>query len=286
MAGKEFLAQRFEEKRAHLRAVAFRMLGSSAEAEDAVQEAWLRLDRSDASEVDNLGGWLTTVVARICLDMLRSRKARAEDDLDAAPEPVAPATDADRTALLDSIGTAMLVVLGTLAPAERVSFVLHDMFDLSFDEIAPIVGKTPVATRKLASRARHRVRGTSETNETERARKQELVDAFLVAARGGDLQGLLRVLDPDVVFRADPTATKLGGNDWGEQRGAAAIAQRFLGRAAAARPAMLDGEIGFSIEPNGVRKLVVALTFRGDRISHIEAIADAASLEELAITSL
>jgi len=285
MAEKEFLAQRFEEKRAHLRAVALRMLGSSAEAEDAVQEAWVRLDRSDTSEVDNLGGWLTTVVARICLDMLRSRKARAEDDLDAAPEPVAPAADADPSALLDSIGSAMLVVLGTLAPAERVSFVLHDMFDLSYDEIAPIVERTPVATRKLASRARQRVRGTSEADGADRARKQELVDAFLVAARGGDLEGLLRVLDPDVVFRADATATKMAAGA-GEIRGAAAVAKRFLGRAANARPALLDGEIGLSIEPNGVRKLVVALGFRGDRISHIEPIADSASLDELAITTL
>src|SRR5262245_263211 len=213
MNEKKWLVDRFEANRPHLRAVAYRMLGSGTEADDAVQEAWLRLSRADTGDVDNLAGWLTTVVARVCLDMLRSKKSRREEPMDAQPhEP--PAThdnDPEQDVLLaDSVGLALLVVLKELAPAERVAFVLHDMFDLPFDEIAPIVGRSPAATRQLASRARRRVQGAPTAPDDDPARQREVVDAFLAASRGGDMGALLAVLDPGVVFRADPVAVQMG----------------------------------------------------------------------------
>src|SRR5215831_6255964 len=210
MHEKKWLAEQFEANRAHLRAVAYRMLGSRAEAEDAVQEAWLRLGRSDTSEVENLTGWLTTVVARVCLDTLRSRKSRreapAEDD---AAETIASDDNPEHDTLIaESVGLALLVVLKQLAPAERVAFVLHDMFDLPFEDIAPIVGRSPVATRQLASRARRRVQGAAGVHDTDRERQRDVVTAFLAASRGGDLTALLALLDPDVVLRADRAAVE------------------------------------------------------------------------------
>src|SRR5438270_5635672 len=220
---EDWPTERFEEIRSHLRAVAYRMLGSLEEADDAVQEAWLRLSRADTSRVDNLRGWLTTVVARVCLDMLRSRKSRREEPLGAElPEPV-PGPEHE-VMLADSVGLAMLVVLETLTPAERVAFVLHDLFDLPFDEIAPIVGRTPAAARQLASRGRRRVRGADAATGGLTLHR-EIVDAFLAAARGGDFEGLLAMLDPDVVVRADEEAVKLGAER--EVRGAAAAARTF-----------------------------------------------------------
>src|SRR2546422_2191991 len=253
----EWQAERFEENRTHLRAVAYRMLGSLSEADDAVQEAWFRLSRSDTSAVENLRGWLTTVVARVCLDMLRSRKSRREEPLDAhVPEPPEMITsredalDPEHEALLaDSVGLALLVVLETLAPAERVAFVLHDMFDLPFDEIAPIVGRSATAARQLASRARRRVQGAATVPDADLRRQREVVDAFLAASRGGDFDALLAVLDPDVVLRADRAAVQASEVRQGrgapklasEGRGAAAGAETFQGRAAAAQPAFVNG---------------------------------------------
>src|SRR2546423_2956093 len=213
----DWLAERFEENRTHLRAVAYRMLGSLAEADDAVQEAWLRLSRSGSSGVENLGGWLTTVVARVSLDMLRSRESRREEPLDErGPEPVIgreEGPDPEHEALLgDSVGLALLVVLQTLAPAERVAFVLHDMFAVSFDEIAPIVGRSPAAARQLASRARRRVQGAATVPGADVTRQREVVDAFLAASRGGDFDSLLTLLAPDVVLRADHAAVQLGAS--------------------------------------------------------------------------
>src|SRR5262245_17585666 len=203
MDGKEILAERFEANRGHLRSVAYRMLGSEGEADDAVQEAWLRLARADASAVENLRIWLTTVVARVCLDMLRSRKSRREEPIDKA-EAVAGNDNAQRQLeIADSIGLAMLVVLETLSPTERVAFVLHDMFNLPFDDIAPIVGRSPAAARQLASRARRRLQGVPAASDADRERRREVVSAFLAASRGGDFSALLAILDPDVVLRAD-----------------------------------------------------------------------------------
>ena len=224
----DWLAERFEANRTHLRAVAYRMLGSLSEADDAVQEAWLRLSRSDTSGVENLGGWLTTVVARVCLDMLRSRKSRREEPLGAhVPEPIVSREDGidpEHEALLaDSVGLALLVVLETLAPAERLAFVLHDMFAVPFDEIAPIVGRSPAAARQLASRARRRVQGAATAPDADLTRQREVVDAFLAASRGGDFDALLAVLDPDVVLRADRAAVQAGASR--EVRGAAAVAE-------------------------------------------------------------
>src|SRR4051812_762006 len=251
---KESLAGQFEADRPRLRAVAYRMLGSRSEADDAVQEAWLRLSRTDAGGVENLGGWLTTVVARVCLDMLRQRKSRREHPLEAEGlHEIASGEDSSdpehEIALADSVGLALLVVLETLAPAERVAFVLHDMFDLPFDEIAPIVGRTATAARQLASRARRRVQGTPAVPDADRTRRREIVEAFLAASRGGDFAALLAVLDPEVVFRADPAAMRLGGAS--ELRGATAVANAFVGRAQSARAALIDGAVGFVVAPEG-----------------------------------
>jgi RNA polymerase sigma-70 factor (ECF subfamily) len=278
MDEKNFLAEQFERERSRLRAVAYRMLGSQSEAEDAVQEAWLRLNRSDAGTIGNLGGWLTTVTARVCLDMLRSRKSRREEPLDQTFQE--PTVDPDDTSereqwLAESIGLALLVVLDRLAPAERVAFVLHDMFDLPFDTIAPIVERTPAATRQLASRARRRVHGAS-ADKADTTRQHEIVDAFLTASREGDLERLLTLLDPDVVFRADQVAAKMGGI--AELRGATAVAGVFKGRAQAAKPALFDGTIGVAVVLGGTLKIVLSLTFEGERIAGIEAIADPARI--------
>src|SRR5438445_4602840 len=254
----KFLAEQFEGNRTRLRAVAYRMLGSTGEVDDAVQETWLRLSRSDTSAVENLGGWLTTVVARICLDMLRSRKSRHEESMGPhVPEPVADDTHGRDAEMAESVGAALLVVLETLAPAERLAFVLHDMFAVPFEEIAPIVGRTPAAARQLASRARRRVQGTPPAPEADVSRQKKIVDAFLAASRDSDFEGLLAVLDPDVVFRADPAAQRLGS--LGEMRGAAAVAEAFRGRATAARPALVDGAFALAVILGGQLRIVARL---------------------------
>jgi RNA polymerase sigma-70 factor (ECF subfamily) len=282
MQDKDFLARQFESHRAHVRAVAYRMLGSWPEAEDAVQEAWLRLARSDAATIGNLGGWLTTVVARICLDMLRARKSRREEPLaPGTPEPAAEATDQEAT-LADTIGVALLVVLDSLKPAERVAFVLHDMFDLPFEDIAAIVGRTPTAARQLASRARRRVKGAQPEPEADAARRRGIVDAFLAASRDGDLGGLLRVLDPEVVFSPDAVAQRMG--NIGEKRGAELVAALFKGRAQAAKTALIDGAVGIAVAFGGQLRIVMRLSFAGDRIAGMEAIADADRLAALNVT--
>src|SRR6266571_4966583 len=234
MDDHEWLAERFEEHRTHLRAVAYRMLGSLSEADDAVQESWLRLSRSDPSGIENLGGWLTTVVARVCLNVLRSRESRREEPMSVrVPDPIVGREDEfdpDHGVLLsDSVGLALLVVLETLAPAERLAFVLHDMFAVPFDEIAPMVGRSPTAARQLASRARRRVQGAAAVPDTDLRRQREVVDAFLAAARDGDFDALLAVLDPDVVLRADRAAVHAGASR--EVRSAPAVAKQFSGRA-------------------------------------------------------
>jgi RNA polymerase sigma factor (sigma-70 family) len=283
------LAERFEASRTHLRAVAYRMLGSQPEADDAVQEAWLRLSRADTSGVGNLGGWLTTVVARVCLDVLRSRRLRREEPLDAhAPGPGGGrgyGADPEHDALMaDSMGLALLVVLETLAPAERVAFVLHDMFDLPFSEIAAIVGRTPTAARQLASRARRRVRGASPAGGSDRTRRQEIVAAFLAASRGGDFDALLAILDPDVVLRADRAAVQAGATE--EVRGAGAVAQTFAGRARAAQPAMVNGVPALVWAPGGQPRVVFGFTIAGGRIVGIDLIADPERLRTLDLAIL
>jgi RNA polymerase sigma factor (sigma-70 family) len=285
MDEKNFLAERFEANRPHLRAVAYRMLGSRSEVDDAVQEAWLRLSRSDAGDIENLSGWLTTVVARVCLDMLRSRKSRREEPLGPhVPEPVARPENEQEAELTDSVGTALLVVLETLTPAERLAFVLHDMFAVPFEEIAPIVGRTPAAARQLASRARRRVQGAPSAPDADVARQRKVVDAFLAASRGGDFEALLAVLDPDVVFRADPTAVRMGG--LAEIRGAAAVAETFKGRAQAAKPALIDGAVGLAVILGGQLRIALNLTIAGDRIVGIEAVADPERLRQSDLTVL
>jgi RNA polymerase sigma factor (sigma-70 family) len=283
---REFLAERFEAHRVHLRAVAYRMLGSVSEADDAVQEAWIRLGRSDATRVENLGGWLTTVVARICLDMLRSRRSRREEPLGPhVPEPIVShedGVDPEHEALLaDSVGLALLVVLETLAPPERLAFVLHDMFAVPFDEIAPIVGRSTGATRKLASRARRRIQGAAPTPDADLGRQRKVVDAFLAAARGGDFAALLSLLDPDVVLRVDrgelPGASR-------EIRGASAVAEqalRYAGGAEYAQPALVNGAAGFVVAPRGRPVAVGGFTVTNGKIVEMDVLADPARLREL-----
>jgi RNA polymerase sigma-70 factor (ECF subfamily) len=286
MSEERILAERFEANRAHLRGVAYRMLGSLSEADDAIQEAWIRLSRSDSREIDNLGGWLTTVVARICLDMLRSRKSRREEPIGPhVPEPVAGPEATEQEALLaDSVGLALLVVLQTLTPAERIAFVLHDMFDVPFDDVAPIVGRTPAAARQLASRARRRVQGADKTPEPDIAGQKQVVDAFLTAARGGDFEGLLKLLDPDVVARADLTAAQMGG--LAEIRGADAVAKFYQGRAQAARTALIDGAIGVVVAPNGRLMLAIRVTITNGRIAAMDVVADPDRLGALELSVL
>jgi RNA polymerase sigma factor (sigma-70 family) len=282
-----WLAERFEETRDHLRAVAYRMLGSAAEADDAVQEAWIRLSRADTGDVENLGGWLTTVVARVCLDMLRSRKSKREESLDeAGADPIASPealTNPEREVLLaDSVGLALLLVLDTLPPAERVAFVLHDLFDLPFEEVAPIVGRTPAAARQLASRARRRVRSASAVSDADRTRQREVVDAFLSASRNGDFGALLALLDPDVVLRADQGAVRAsearrarGAPELApEMRGAAIVAKTLSGTAQAAQLALLDGVAGAVWAPGGQPRAAFAFTLRHGKIAGIEILTD------------
>ena len=282
------LAERFEADRTHLRAVAYRMLGSASEADNAVQEAWLRLSRSGTDGVENLGGWLTTVVARVCLDMLRSRASRREDPFgEQVPEPIASREDAidpeHEAVLADSVGLALLVVLDTLGPAERVAFVLHDMFGVPFDEIVPILGRTPAAARQLASRARSRVQGAT-VPDADRSRQRAVVDAFLAAARGGDFDALLAVLDPDVVVRADPAAVLTGASE--EVRGAPAVADTFSGRARAARPALVEGTPGLVWMQHGRPQMVSDFTIANGKVVKIDLIADPERISELDLTVL
>jgi len=287
-------AHRFEANRSRLRAMAQRMLGSRAEADDAVQEAWLRLSRVDAREVENFAGWLTTVVARVCLDVLRARKTRGEQPLEDAPEPALDCNEGpeQEAELADGVGIALLVVLETLAPAERVAFVLHDMFDLPFEEIAPIVGRSPIAARQLASRARRRVQGASMTPEADRARQRELVSAFLAASRGGDLVALLEVLDPDVALRADAAAVQASASRPGAPalapvvHGAAAVADTFKGRAKAARLALIDGAVGAVFAPGGEPRVAFEFAIEDGRIVEMGLVADPLRLRQIELAML
>ncbi|MEV3910855.1 sigma-70 family RNA polymerase sigma factor [Streptomyces canus] len=268
MGDDDFLAERFEAHRGQLRAVARRMLGSAAEAEDAVQETWVRMSRSDTTHVDNLAGWLTTVVGRVCLDMLRSRRSRAEQPLE--PEVPVPATVADPeqdVLLADSVGSALLVVLDTLTPAERLAFVLHDLFAVPYDEIAGVIGKSPAATRQLASRARRRVRGAQAT-DTDRTRRRELVDAFLAAARDGDFDGLLEVLDPDVVVRTEVGVTT---GALAVAKGATSYSRHIVGVAV---PVLVEGRTGIALLRDGRVERTLAFTFVHDRIAVIDITTD------------
>jgi RNA polymerase sigma-70 factor (ECF subfamily) len=276
------LTQRFEEHRAHLRAVAFRMLGSGSEADDAVQDSWLRLNRSDTNGIVNLGGWLTTVVARVSLDMLRSRAARREDSSgeQVADRPADARDDPEeQTLLADAVGPALLVVLDTLSPAERLAFVLHDMFAVPFDEIASVLGRSPAAAKQLAHRARSRVDGSAPVPDTDLARQRVVVDAFLAASRGGHFDALLALLDPDIVLRAD--AAGIGMGSPAEVRGAASVAGVFSGRAMGAEVAVLDGLIGLAWSPGGRPKVVWDFTIADHKVVRIDMVAATDSLGEL-----
>jgi RNA polymerase sigma-70 factor (ECF subfamily) len=290
----DWRTKRFEENRPHLRAVAYRMLGSLGEADDAVQEAWLRLSRSDTTGVENLGGWLTTVVARVCLDMLRSRKSRREESLSAPlSNSIASGQDGidpEQEALLaDSVGLALLVVLETLAPAERLAFVLHDLFAVPFDEIAPIVGRSPTAARQLASRARRRVQGTGTVPSADLARQREVVEAFLAATRAGDFDALLAVLDPDVVRRTDVAAVTAGASR--EVRGAQAVAKGALtasqrARSAPVALALVNGRVGVVVAPRGRLSTVITFKIRRGKIVEIDVLTDPARLHQLHLAVL
>ncbi len=280
METRNLQLEQFEQQRTHLLDVAYRMLGSMAESEDAVQEAWVRLDRAESAAIDNLGGWLTTVVARVCLDMLRTRRARREDLVGASlPEPVVtiePEGNPEQQALLaDSVGLALLVVLDTLNPAERLAFVLHDMFDVPFEEIAPMVERTPAAARKLASRARRRVRGMTPAHDRGLARQREVIDAFLAASRAGDFDALVAVLDPEVVFRVD-TGDRLAPRP--TVSGASAVARQVLARgsrfAPGARPAIVNGTAGVIIRAGAGLRAVAAFTVVEGKVAEIDLILD------------
>jgi RNA polymerase sigma factor (sigma-70 family) len=289
MRESDFLAGRFEEHRRHLRAVAYRMLGSLSEADDAVQEAWLKLSRSDAGEIENLCDWLTTVVARVSLDMLRSRARRREEPLGVhIPDPIidpADGPDPEHEALLaDSVGLALLIVLELLSPAERVAFVLHDMFGVPFDEIAPIVERSPAATRQLASRARRRVMGARAVPDPDLDRQREVVYAFLAAARGGDFDALVAVLDPDVVLRAD-----FGGGATQEVRGAEAVASRaryYSRLGLVIHPALINGAVGAVATRDGRPFSVGAVTVRDGKIVELDFLTDPERLAQLDLTVL
>ncbi len=291
MDGDQELAERFEEHRTHLRAVAYRMLGSPSEADDAVQEAWLRLSRADTSDVENLRAWLTTVVSRVCLNMLRSRRSRREEPLDVhVPDPIvsrADGMDPEHEALLaDSVGLALLVVLEQLAPAERLAFVLHDMFAVPFDDIAPVVGRSPTAARQLASRARRRVQGTAPVPDADLARQREVVDAFFAASRAGDFDALLAVLDPDVVTRSDAGPGRPGSV---VVRGARAVAERAMSYARLSpwvRPALVNGAAGAVVAPQGRPFAVMGFTIADGRIVEIDALTDPERLRRLDLTIL
>jgi RNA polymerase sigma factor (sigma-70 family) len=292
---RDWLAERFQAHRPHLRAVAYRLLGSLTEADDAVQGAWLRLSRSDTSGVDNLGGWLTTLVARECLDLLRARTSRREEPLGVhLPDPIVgrqDGVDPEQQALLaEGVGFALLVVLDTLTPAERLAFVLHDMFAVPFQEIAPIVGRSPAAAKMLASRARRRVQGAAPLPDVDLARQRAVVDAFFAAAREGDFAALLALLDPDVVVRADAGAAPLGASR--VVRGAAAVAEEvltvggFSRLARLAQPALVNGAAGVVMATQGRPFSVVAFTIRRGRIAEIDILADAARLRQLDLAVL
>ncbi|WP_411037282.1 sigma-70 family RNA polymerase sigma factor [Shinella sp. BYT-45] len=280
MDERKFWAERFEAERGRLRAVALRMLGSHAEAEDAVQEAWLRLERAGEGGIDNPAGWLTTVVGRICLDMLRARTRRREEPIEGDEGEVRPADPGvpadEQAALADSVGLALLVVLERLAPAERLAFVLHDMFGVPFEEIGRIVDRSPAAARQLASRARRRVQGLRQAPSAGYERRKGVVAAFLAASRDGDFSGLLAVLDPEVVFHADADAVRLGA--LAEIHGAQAVAADFKGKATAARLALIDGDLGLAVILGGALRIVVRMELEGGRIVEIESIADPARI--------
>jgi RNA polymerase sigma-70 factor (ECF subfamily) len=291
----ESLAERFEAQRSHLKAVAYRMLGSDAQADDAVQESWLRLSRSESSGVQDLRGWLTTVVARVCLDMLRSRKARQEDQSPGAEvEVVADVNPEAERILADSVGLALLVVLETLSPAERVALVLHDMFDLPFEEIGPIVGRSEEATRQLASRARRRVRGAASVSDADLQQQRRVVDAFLAATRAGDFDALVAVLDPEVVLHADATAVAAAAANRGagapqilaEMRGARTIAEAFRGRARGAQPALIDGLFGAAWAPGGHPKAAFVFKVAGGRVLEIRMVTEPEDLARLEVVLL
>jgi RNA polymerase sigma factor (sigma-70 family) len=280
------LAGRFERDRPRLRAVAYRMLGSAAQAEDAVQEAWLRLAAADTGEVVNLSAWLTTVVARVCLNMLRTRSARREEPLGILDVPAEVTGPEQEAVLADSVGLALLVVLDTLAPAQRVAFVLHDLFAVPFDEIGPMIGRSPAAARQLASRARRRVRGTV-VPAVDVGRQRRVVDAFLAASRGGDFDALLALLDPEVVLRADAAAgpTPLPVTLRGV-RGVAEGALLAARRIRFTRPALVNGAVGLVMAPRGRLFLVLGFTYRGDRISEVDVIADPDRLRHVELAAL
>ncbi len=295
----EWVAQQFEESRPRLRAIAYRMLGSNAEADDAVQEAWLRLSRTGPEGIGNLAGWLTTVVSRVCLDMLRSRSSRREDPAEALLRDGEPAAgDADSpehdVVLADSLGPALMLVLDSLDPDERLAFVLHDLFGVSFEEVAPIVGRSPVAARQLASRARRRLRGgpapgSVAPSATDVARQRELVTAFLAASRDGDFEALVSLLNDDVVLRADHVAveTATARESYGAPpfkeviRGGEQVARVFLGRAAAAKPALVDGMPGAVWAPGGKARGVFVFTSREGKVAELSVVADPERIEEL-----
>ena len=292
MSEGELLANAFEQNRGHLRAVAYRILGSASEADDAVQETWLKLSRSDAGTIENLGGWLTTVVARVCLDMLRSRSSRREEALDVqVAEPIAtsaPSADPEQQTLLaDSVGTALLIVLDRLEPAERLAFVLHDMFAVSFDEIASILGRSPEAARQLASRARRRVQGSPATPSSNLPEQRRVVDAFLTALRNGDFEGLVAVLDPDVIVRIDEAAARPGAAR--EIRGArnwAKGAVAFSQMASSVHPMLVDGAVGLVWAPRGRLLRALRFTVKQGKIAEVEIIADATHLRQLDLAVL
>jgi RNA polymerase sigma factor (sigma-70 family) len=292
MDEREWLAQRFEAHRAHMQAVAFRLLGSTTEADDAVQEAWLRVSRAGTGGVENLGGWLTTVVSRVCLNMLEARRSRREEPLDLhAPEPVVGGRGgpdpAQEALLADAVGPALLVVLETLDPAARLAFVLHDVFGVPFDEIATIVGRSPVAARQLASRARRRVQGSAAVPDADRTHQRAIVDAFLAAARNGDFSALLALLDPDVVLRADRAAVaRPRAQLEHEVRGATAVATTFSGRAQGAQTAVVDGAVGAVWASGGTLRTVFEFTIVSGKIVVIDVLADPAQLQELDVQIL
>jgi RNA polymerase sigma factor (sigma-70 family) len=291
MNDHDWLSERFEENRGHLQAVAYRMLGSLSEADDAVQESWLRLSRANAQSIENLGGWLTTVVARVCLNMLRTRQTRREEPLGIhLPDPIVSRPDGvdpeQATLLADSVGLALLVILETLAPDERLAFVLHDMFAVPFDEIAPIVGRSPAAARQLASRARRRVRGSVPVPDASLARQREVVDAFLAAVRVGDFEGLLKILDPDIVLHADRGAGPPG--TLRVLRGSRAVAEGALGFARLAefaRPALVNGAAGLvSFAPGGQLFSVLGFTVANGKIVEIDILIDPVRLRRLDVS--
>ncbi|MDQ6715634.1 MAG: sigma-70 family RNA polymerase sigma factor [Actinomycetota bacterium] len=288
MGEPEWLSTQFETNRGHLQAVAYRMLGSASDADDAVQEAWLRLHRSDTGGIQNLGGWLTTVVARVSLDMLRSRRTRREDPLDHLLE-VPSTSDADAdpeqaAVLADAVGPALLVVMDTLQPTERLAFVLHDLFGVPFEEIAGIVDRSPAAVRQLASRARRRVQGVAPDPAPDVSRRRQVVDAFLAAARGGDFEALLVLLDPDATLHADQMAAQAGAP--AELRGARAVAAMLSGRAKAARPALIDRVPGAVWAPGGTPRVVFAFTITGGRVARIDMLSDPQRLARMDIEIL